>query len=49
MPTFDPQAIEPLQMHDQDLPGLLAHWAEHKPDHPVLVWSPKDGPERRRT
>jgi crotonobetaine/carnitine-CoA ligase len=49
MPTFDAHAIEQLQMHDQDLPGLLAHWAEHKPDHPVLVWSPKDGPGRRWT
>lgn len=49
MPRFDTQAIEALQMHGQDIPGLLAHWAEHKPDHPVLVWAPKEGEGRRWT
>jgi crotonobetaine/carnitine-CoA ligase len=46
---FDPQAIEQFQMHGQDIPWLLAHWAERKPDHPALVWSPKEGDGRRWT
>jgi len=45
----DPQRLLDLQMHGQDIPGLLAHWAEHKPDHPALVWSPRDGDGRRWT
>jgi crotonobetaine/carnitine-CoA ligase len=40
---FDADAIEQFQMHGQDIPWLLAHWAEHKPDHPALVWSPREG------
>ena len=45
----DPQRLLDLQMHGQDIPGLLAHWAEHKPDHPAVVWSPRDGDGRRWT
>ena len=45
----DLQRLLDLQMHGQDIPGLLAHWAEHKPDHPALVWSPRDGDGRRWT
>ena len=26
-------------------PGLLEHWADHKPDHPALVWDPARGRE----
>src|SRR4051794_33550245 len=37
---LDRRELEALQMHGQDIPFLLAHWAEHKPDHPVLVWGP---------
>ena len=37
---MDRSAIEQLQMHGQDIPWLLAHWATHKPDHPALVWDP---------
>ena len=36
-------AIEALQMHGQDVPWLIRHWAEQKPDHPALVWEPGDG------
>ncbi|MGP0029073.1 MAG: class I adenylate-forming enzyme family protein [Acidimicrobiales bacterium] len=35
--------IDQLQMHGQDIPWLLEHWATHKPDHPALVWDPPDG------
>ena len=46
---MDPQAIDRFQMHGQDIPWLLAQWAEHKPDHPALVWAPRDGNGRRWT
>jgi len=36
-------------MHGQDIPWLLAHWAEHRPDHPVLIWDPPAGQGRRWT
>jgi carnitine-CoA ligase len=44
---MDRGAIEELQVHGQDIPWLLAHWAERKPDHAVLVWEPKDAPQQR--
>src|SRR3954468_5537359 len=36
--------MQSLQMHGQDIPWLLAHWADRRPDHNVLVWEPKGGP-----
>ena len=36
-------AINELQMHGQDIPWLLQHWAGKKPDHPALIWEPVDG------
>jgi len=46
---MDRTAIENLQMHGQDIPWLLEHWASHKPDHPALVWDPPSGEARRWT
>jgi crotonobetaine/carnitine-CoA ligase len=46
---MDRNAIEALQMHGQDIPWLLAHWADRRPDHNVLVWDPKDGQGRAWT
>ena len=46
---MDRSAIEELQMHGQDIPWLLAHWATHKPDHPALVWDPPGGEGRSWT
>jgi len=46
---MDQQAIEALQMHGQDIPWLVDHWAESKPDHPALIWDPPDGDERSWT
>lgn len=46
---MDPHAIARFQMHGQDIPWLLAHWAERRPDHPALVWAPRDGHGRRWT
>ncbi len=41
--------IEELQMHGQDIPWLLGHWAAHKPDHPALIWDPPEGDGRQWT
>jgi crotonobetaine/carnitine-CoA ligase len=46
---MDPAAVEAFQMHGQDVPWLLAHWAARKPDHPVLVWDPREGERRQWT
>ena len=42
-------AIQEFQTHGQDIPWLLQHWAEHKPDHDALVWAPREGDGRRWT
>jgi crotonobetaine/carnitine-CoA ligase len=42
-------ALDELQMHGQDIPWLLQHWATHKPDHPALVWDPPEGTGRQWT
>ncbi len=36
-----------FQFAGQDLPWLLDLWARTKPDHPVLIWEPRSGAERR--
>jgi crotonobetaine/carnitine-CoA ligase len=46
---MDRRALEAFQMHGQDIPWLLAHWADRRPDHPALVWSPKSGAGRQWT
>lgn len=46
---MDSSQTDAHQMTGQDIPWLLAHWAEHKPDHPLLVWEPKDGAGRQWT
>ena len=47
MTTLDKDRIARFQFAGQDIPWLLRHWAEHKPDHPVLIWEPKSGEDRR--
>jgi carnitine-CoA ligase len=42
-------AIQEFQTHGQDIPWLLEHWAEQKPDHDALVWAPREGDGRRWT
>jgi len=49
MSAMDTTAIEQFQTYGQDIPWLLEHWADHKPDHPALVWSPREGAGRRWT
>ncbi len=46
---MEPSLIEEFQTFGQDIPWLLEHWADRKPDHPALVWSPRDGAARRWT
>jgi crotonobetaine/carnitine-CoA ligase len=46
---MDLDALQQFQMHGQDIPWLLAHWAEHRPDHPVLIWDPPTGEGRTWT
>jgi crotonobetaine/carnitine-CoA ligase len=38
-----------FQMHGQDIPWLLRHWAQHRPEHPALVWAPKNEQDRTWT
>jgi carnitine-CoA ligase len=46
---MDRAQLEQFQMHGQDIPWLMAHWAERSPDHPLLVWEPREGEGRRWT
>jgi carnitine-CoA ligase len=46
---MDRTAIEELQMHGQDIPWLIGHWATQKPDHSALVWDPPGGDGRHWT
>src|SRR5690606_33202303 len=47
--VMDPRQIDAYQMAGQDIPWLLSHWAERKPDHPFLIWEPKSGTGRQWT
>src|SRR6478736_5752802 len=49
VPGMETAAIQEFQTHGQDIPWLLEHWAEHKPDHDALVWAPREGGGRRWT
>ena len=41
--------VAALQLQGQDIPWLLTHWATVKPDHPFLVWEPREGEGRTWT
>ena len=47
--TVSDEAIAALQMVGQDVGWLLRHWATNKPQHPFLIWEPRDGNDRRWT
>ncbi len=47
--SFDPTAVAAFQFHGQDVPWLIDHWAEHRGDHPFLVWEPREGDGRTWT
>jgi crotonobetaine/carnitine-CoA ligase len=46
---MDADAVALVQMHGQDVPWLLEHWAEQKGSHDALVWSPASGQRERWT
>ena len=43
------QDVIDFQFAGQDVPWLVNHWAKEKPDHPFLIWEPKDGNSRTWT
>ncbi|MBK5287167.1 MAG: AMP-binding protein [Acidimicrobiia bacterium] len=43
------EQIIQYQMNGQDIPTLLGHWADRRPDHPALVWDPFEGEGRTWT
>lgn len=43
------QQIAEHQFSGQDIPWLLKQWATSQPEHPFLVWEPKDGEHRQWT
>ncbi len=45
--TLEPHYVDSFQFAGQDISWLVAHWAKYKPDHPFLIWEPRDGLERR--
>jgi crotonobetaine/carnitine-CoA ligase len=47
--SFGTDAVLRFQMHGQDIPSLLAHWAGARPEHHALVWAPRDGSVRQWT
>jgi crotonobetaine/carnitine-CoA ligase len=49
MDGMQTDALAQFQTFDQDVPRLLAHWADRRPDHPALIWAPREGDGRRWT
>ncbi len=47
--TISEQDVIDFQFAGQDIPWLLGHWAQEKPEHPFLIWEPKDGESRTWT
>ena len=41
--------VDAFQFVGQDIPWLLAHWAEATPDRPFLIWEPRSGETRTWT
>lgn len=47
--TLNSHDVDAFQFAGQDVSWLVAHWAKNKPDHPFLIWEPRDGREMRWT
>lgn len=47
--AFDEATAAAYQFTGQDIPWLLDHRAEHRGDHPFLIWEPKEGEGRTWT
>ena len=48
-PSFTTDDVNAFQMAGQDVSWLLRHWATNKPEHPFLIWEPRDGSTRTWT
>ena len=46
---MDADVVASFQFTGQDIPWLLAKWAEAQPDTPLLIWEPKEGEGARWT
>ena len=45
-PSFDPAVVAAYQFGGQDIPWIIDHWATQRPEHPFLVWEPRDANEK---
>jgi carnitine-CoA ligase len=46
---MDETAVPAFQLAGQDIWWMVDRWAQSRPDHPFLVWEPRQGPERTWT
>ena len=46
---MDADVVASFQFTGQDIPWLLAKWADAQPDTPLLIWEPKEGEGARWT
>lgn len=46
---MDATAVARFQMAGQDIPWMVERWARARPDHPFLVWEPREGGGRTWT
>ena len=46
---MDADVVASFQFTGQDIPWLLAQWADAQPDTPLLIWEPKEGEGARWT
>jgi crotonobetaine/carnitine-CoA ligase len=46
---FSEPQLQAAQSHGQDIPTLLSLWADRRPDHPALIWEPREGEVRQWT
>ncbi|HEX4775756.1 MAG TPA: AMP-binding protein [Acidimicrobiia bacterium] len=46
---MDDTTVAEFQFAGQDIAWLLDHWAAERPQHPLLVWEPRDGNARTWT
>lgn len=47
--TFDDATVTDAQIRGRDVSWLIDRWCERRPDHPLLVWEPRDGHTRTWT
>ena len=47
--TVADDSVASLQMTGQDVGWLLRHWAANRPQHPFLIWEPRNGADQQWT